>query len=234
MAAAVAEAEAAGIARLVTMGTDLTTSEGALALAATHPAVYAAVGHHPLNQSGPDLQQLRRLAEHPKVVAIGEVGLDHADEHRGPHDLQETWFHAMCELALSLDLPVCVHTRDCTDDVYRVLCDHPGVRGVMHYFNLEQAWAERFLDLGLYISFSGLVTRASRDDLRLVAAAVPLNRLLLETDAPWGTPRGRSGPMRPAWLADTAAMVAGVRGLPLAELAEVESRNARALFTRLE
>lgn len=219
--------------RLITMGTDAATSEGAVALASAHPAVFAAIGHHPLNRSAPDLHHLRRLAGEPKVVAIGEVGLDHADEQRGPHDLQETWFHSMCELALAADLPVCVHTRDSTDDVYRVLSDHPGVRGVMHYFNLEQEWADRFLELGLYISFSGLVTRASRDDLRAVAARLPLDRLLLETDAPWGTPRGRSGPMRPAWLADTAGVVAGLRGLSPGELAEVEARNARALFTRL-
>lgn len=230
---AVAEAEAAGVARLIAMGTDAETSRGAVALAESHASVFAAVGHHPLNQEGPDLALFRRLASSHEVVAIGEVGLDHADDHRGPHAKQEEWFQAMCELALELDLPVCVHTRDSTEAVHGVVRSHPGLRGVMHYFNLEQAWADRFLELGFYISFSGLLTRASRGDLREVAKTIPDDRLLLETDAPWGTPRGRSGPMRPAWIVDTAKVLAELRGLSLQELAEVEWRNAHALFTRL-
>jgi TatD DNase family protein len=98
---------------------------------------------------------------------------------------------------------------------------------------LDREWARRFLDLGHYISFSGVVTRASRHDLREVARAVPSDRLLLETDAPWGTPKGRSGPMRPAWMVDTAEVVAEVRGIPVEELAELERANAGALFWRL-
>ena len=232
--AALREASEAGVTRVVAMGVDGPSSEGAVRLAEQHRAVFAAAGHHPLNQSGPDLALLRRLATHPRVVAIGEVGLDHADEHRGPHDQQEIWFHSLCELALELDLPVCVHTRECTDEVFAAIRSHPGLRGVMHYFNLEAVWAERFLGLGFYISFSGVVTRASRADLREVARTVPADRLLVETDAPWGTPRGRSGAMRPAWMRDTAELVAELRGLSIEEFAALELGNARALFTKLE
>jgi TatD DNase family protein len=103
----------------------------------------------------------------------------------------------------------------------------------MHYWVLEWDWARRFLDLGFYISFSGVVTRSSRHDLREVARLVPADRLLLETDAPWGTPKGRSGPMRPAWLLDTAEVVASTRGIAVAELAELEWANASTLFNRL-
>lgn len=230
---ALGEAVAAGVGALVTMGTDLATSAWAVAAAERFPQLHAAVGHHPLNRQEPDLAAYAELARRRKVVAIGEVGLDHADEHRGPHLRQLDWFQAMCELALEQDLPVCVHTRASTREVYEVLAAHPGLRGVMHYFNLEQEWAERFLELGFHLSFSGLVTRSSRSDLREVARRVPADRLLLETDAPWGTPRGRSGPMRPAWLLDTAAVVAELRGLSLPELADLESANARSLFTRL-
>jgi TatD DNase family protein len=215
------------------MGVDAETSRTAAEWASTKPGLWAAVGHHPLNQEGPDLDLLRGLAAQPRVVAIGEVGLDHVDEHRGPHEAQRRWFAACCELAVELGLPVCVHTRGSAEDVYDVLRAHPGIEGVMHYWALGWDWARRFLDLGLFISFAGTVTRANRDELRRVARRVPADRLLVETDAPWGTPRGRSGPMRPAWLVETARTVAEVRGLDLEELAALERANARRLFPRL-
>jgi TatD DNase family protein len=224
------EAREAGVTDLIAMGVDAATSRQVAQWAGTRTAVWAAVGHHPLNQVGPDLALLRELALWPRVVAIGEVGLDHADEHRGPHDAQEEWFHDCCRLALELSLPVCVHTRECEDEVYAALCAHPGLTGVMHYWSLGWDWAERFLDLGFFISFSGVVTRGSREELRRVAARVPDDRLLIETDAPWGTPRGREGRMRPAWMLDTARAVAELRGLSLEELAELEWANVRALF----
>jgi TatD DNase family protein len=228
-----AEAHAAGVTDLVAMGVDAATSRQVVEWSDTRPGVWAAVGHHPLNQQGPDLALLRELAAHPRVVAVGEVGLDHADEHRGPHDAQEEWFSGCCEMALELGLPVCVHTRECTDAVYAALRAHPGITGVMHYWVLDWDWACRFLDLGFCISFSGVVTRSSRDELREVARRVPADRLLVETDAPWGTPRGREGRMRPAWMVDTARVLADVRGISLDELAELEWANARRLFARL-
>lgn len=228
-----AEAWDAGVTDVVAMGVDGPSSRQVVEWSETRSGVWAAVGHHPLNQTGPDLALLRELAGHPRVVAVGEVGLDHVDEHRGPHDAQELWFHACCGLAFDLGLPVCVHTRGSEQAVHDALSVHPGLTGVMHYWALDWEWAERFLDLGLYISFSGVVTRASRDDLREVARRVPADRLLLETDAPWGTPKGRSGPMRPAWMVDAARTVAGVRGLSLEELSELELANVRRLFPRL-
>jgi TatD DNase family protein len=231
--AQVAEARGRGVSDLIAMGVDGASSRLTAGMAESLPGVWAAVGHHPLNQSAPDLAALAELASHPRVVAIGEVGLDHADEHRGPHDAQEQWFHGCCQLAERFGLPVCVHTRDSTEAVYEALRSHPGLTGVMHYWMLDWDWARRFLDLGFYISFSGVVTRGSREELRAVARAVPADRLLLETDAPWGTPRGRQGPMRPAWMVDTAEVVARVRGLRLQELVELERANAGALFPRL-
>jgi TatD DNase family protein len=231
--AQVAEAREAGVSDLIAMGVDAASSRLTLGLAESIPGVWAAVGHHPLNQSGPDLAALGELASHPRVVAIGEIGLDHADEHRGPHDAQEQWFDACCLLAERVGLPVCVHTRESTEAVYHALRSHPGLTGVMHYWTLDWEWAKRFLDLGFYISFSGVVTRGSREELRAVARAVPAERLLLETDAPWGTPKGRSGPMRPSWMVDTAEAVAGARRITMGELADLERANASALFSRL-
>lgn len=227
------EAREAGVTDLIAMGVEAATSRQVVQWSETKPGVWAAVGHHPLNQSGPDLALLRDLASRPRVVAVGEVGLDHADEHRGPHDAQEAWFHGCCELALEMGLPVCVHTRECTEEVYAALRAHPGLTGVMHYWVLDWEWACRFLDLGFFISFSGVVTRSSREELRDVARRVPADRLLVETDAPWGTPRGRTGAMRPAWMADTARLLAEVRGVRLEELAELEWANVTALFPRV-
>jgi TatD DNase family protein len=227
------EGREAGVSDLIAMGVDTASSRRAVAMAHSLPGVWAAVGHHPLNQSPPETAVLAELAREPRVVAVGEVGLDHADEHRGPHEAQEEWFDACCRLAEEEGLPVCVHTRDSTEAVYRALRSHSGLRGVMHYWVLEWEWARRFLDLGLHISLSGVVTRSTRHDLREVARRLPADRLLLETDAPWGTPKGRSGSMRPAWLRDTAEVVAEARGISLPELVELERENASALFGRL-
>ena len=228
-----AEAREVGVTDVVTMGVDATTSRQAVAWSESKPGVWAAVGHHPLNQVGPDVAVLSELATHPRVVAVGEVGLDHADDHRGPHEAQLQWFHACCRLAQKLGLPVCVHTRDSTEAVYEVLRSYPGLAGVMHYWVLEWEWARRFLELGMHLSFSGVVTRPSREELRDVVRRVPSDRLLLETDAPWGTPKGRSGAMRPAWLADTARVVAEARGVSVERLSELQLENARQLFPRL-
>jgi TatD DNase family protein len=231
--AALAEAREVGVTDVIAMAVDAGSSRQVVEWAHTKPGVWAAVGHHPLNQVGPEPDLLRELARAPRVVAVGEVGLDHEDEHRGPHDAQLEWFHACCDVALELELPVCVHTRGSEGDVHEVLRSHPGITGVMHYWTLGWDWARRFLDLDLFISFSGVITRAGRADLRETAARVPADRLLIETDAPWGTPRGRSGKMRPAWMVDTARTLAEVRGLQLEQLAELEWANARRLFPRL-
>jgi TatD DNase family protein len=231
---AVDEAVAVGVTRLIAMGVDLQTTAGAIAMAEEHRAVFAAVGHHPMNKAAPDLQALRAAAAHPRVVAIGEVGLDHADrDDVGPFDQQEDWFRALIGVALELDLPLCVHIRESEDDVYRLLAEHPGATGVIHYWSLDATWARRFLDLGLYISFAGTLTRKSKEKIREVARLVPEDRLLLETDAPWGAPQGRSGPMRPAWMVETAEALAAVRGWSLEKLAQVELENALTLFPRL-
>jgi TatD DNase family protein len=231
--AALAEAREAGVTDVIAMAVDAPTSRKVVDWSHSKPGVWAAVGHHPLNQSGPDPDLLRELATDSRVVAVGEVGLDHEDEHRGPHEAQVEWFRACCAIAVELGLPVCVHTRGSEEDVFEILRSHPGITGVMHYWTLEWDWARRFLDLGLFISFSGVVTRAGRGDLRETAARVPADRLLIETDAPWGTPRGRSGPMRPAWMVDTAHTLAEVRGLELEQLVDLERANARRLFPRL-
>ena len=231
-----AEAEAAGVTRLLAMGTDLASSRRALELARRHPAVFAAAGHHPMNASDPDLGAFRELLQDPLVVAVGEVGLDGSGgEGYAQMERQLGWFGSLCDLALEAGLPVSVHVRDAADLVHRALRARPGLRGVMHYFALDREWAGRFLDLGFHLSFAGLVTRATRDELREVARLCPADRLLLETDSPFGQPasRRREPENRPAFLLDTAALVAGLRSIPLEELSRIEWENAHSLFTRL-
>jgi TatD DNase family protein len=228
-----AEARAAGVSDVIAMGVDAASSRRVAGWSERITGVWAAAGHHPLNQEGPDPGLLAELVRRPRVVAVGEVGLDRVDEHRGPYGAQLEWFRACCRLALEHDLPVCVHIRGTEHDVYDELCRQPGLRGVIHYWSLPWEWAERFGGLGFFLSFAGTVTRASKEQVREVARQVPADRLLLETDSPWGTPRGRSGPMRPAWMVDTARVVAEVRGLSLGELDVLQRANVQRLFTRM-
>jgi TatD DNase family protein len=215
------------------MGVDAGSSRGAVELAGSHSGVFAAVGHHPVNSSPPDLDLFSELAARPRVVAIGEVGLEGSHPERAPMDWQTEWLHSFCELALSLRMPLSVHTRETAAETHRVLAAHPGLTGVMHYFSLDWDWARRFLDLGFHLSFAGLVTRPSQEELRQVVRECPADRLLVETDAPFGTPHRRRSPNRPAWLLDTANLVAELRGVSLERLVEIEQANVRSLLPKL-
>ena len=225
----------AGVTRLIAMGTDLERSRGAVSLANRFQEVWAGVGHYPLEESTPDVDALRELAADQMVVAIGEIGLDF--EHVGgpDHGLQRDRLDEMFTLALELDLPVSIHNRGADAEVADAISRHRGLRGVMHYFALEWDWAERFLDLGFYLSFAGLITRPSRTGLRDVVKRCPADRLLLETDSPYGNAQKRMGVAnRPEYLLDTAEVVAELRGLSLSELGEQEKLNAYALFRKMK
>jgi TatD DNase family protein len=220
---------------MVTMGVDAARSRTAIALARSHREVWAGVGHHPTEASPPDIDVLHELSHDPRVVAIGEIGLDFEEEGAPPHHLQVARLHALCELAEARDLPVSIHNRGAATEILEVIDAHPGVRGVMHYFALEWEWAERFLDHGFSLGFAGLVTRPSRHSLRDVVRQCPDDRLLLETDSPYGNAHKRMGVQnRPAYLVDTAELVAELRGLSLGELAELESANALRVFSRMK
>lgn len=231
----VERAVSAGVTRLIAMGTDLERSRGAVSLSNRFQEVWAGVGHYPLEPSGPDVDALRDLAADEMVVAIGEIGLDF--EHVGgpDRDVQRQRLDDMFALALELDLPVSVHNRGADAEVADAISRHKGLRGVMHYFALDWEWAERFLSLGFYLSFAGLITRPSRAALRDVVVQCPADRLLLETDSPYGNAQKRMGvPNRPEYLLDTAEVVAELRGVSLTELAERETANAYALFRNMK
>jgi TatD DNase family protein len=213
------------------MGVDAERNRQAVALAHGHNEVWAGVGHHPAEPSPYDLEDMRRLGADPRVVAVGEVGLDFEQEGSPPRSVQVARLHELCALAVELDLPVSIHNRGAAAEAAEIIAAHPGLRGVMHYFALEWEWAERFLDLGFYLSFAGLVTRPSRNALRDVVRHCPADRLLLETDSPYGNAHKRMGvPNQPAYLIDTAELVAELRGISLEDLASLEGANALALF----
>ncbi len=219
---------------MIAVGVDFEHSQRVLALANHFPQVFAGVGHYPTETPAPDIPALGKLAAHERVVAIGEVGLDFVDANSPARDLQQARLDELFALAVELDLPVSVHNRGAAAEVASAISAHPGLRGAMHYFALEWDWAERFLELGFYLSFAGLVTRPSRNALREVVKQCPADRLLLETDSPYGQAHIRMGtPNRPAYLLDTATLVAELRGIGLEELAEIERANAFALFRKM-
>jgi TatD DNase family protein len=220
---------------MIAMGIDLERSRGAVSLANRFQEVLAGVGHYPLELSAPDLDALRHLAADKMVVAVGEIGLDFAHVGGPDREVQQQRLDELFRLALELDLPVSIHNRGADTEIADAISRHRGLRGVMHYFALDWEWAERFLNLGFYLSFAGLITRPSRATLRDVVVRCPADRLLLETDSPYGNAHRRKGvPNRPAYLLDTAEVVAELRGVSLTELGEHETANAHTLFRNMK
>ena len=229
------QAVAAGVTRLIAVGVNLERSANAVSLGHAYEEVWAGVGHHPLEPSEPDLGAMREMAKDEMVVVIGEIGLDF--EHvGGPHnDLQVQRLNELFAIAADLDLPVSLHNRGAAHELLAVIHAHPGIRGVMHYFSLDWDWAQRFIEVGFYLSFAGLITRPSRDALRDVVKRCPADRLLLETDSPYGNSQKRMGMAnRPAYLIDTAELVAELREISLEQLADQERANAITLFQKMK
>jgi TatD DNase family protein len=228
-------ARAAGVRRQVTVGTDPETSRAALAIAAREPDVWATVGIHPHDAAAADeaaFAALAALARQPRVVAIGEIGLDFF-RNLSPPQVQESVFRRMLGLAREVGKPVVVHCREAHAEVLRVLAEERvgEIGGVMHCFSGDLEVARRCLDLGLLISLAGPVTYPRARALPEVARYVPADRLVLETDCPYLPPQGHRGQRNePAYLALTAARVAELRGEPLARLAERTTANACRLF----
>ena len=231
-----ARARDAGVGTLIVVGGagDLSTNDKAVSLAEEHDGLYATVGMHPHDAkdvSAEDMDRLRGLAAHPKVVAIGETGLDFHYEH-SPRQIQREMFERFVGLAVETRLPIVVHNRESDHEAAETIRGAGGrLEGVIHCFTSDAAAARAFLDLGFYLSFSGIVTFKNAEDLRDVARSVPLDRLLIETDAPFLAPvpkRGRRN--EPAYVAFVAETLARVRGVEVEEIAEAASRNARTLF----
>jgi TatD DNase family protein len=232
---AIERAREAGVSAMVCVGTDLETSRQAINLAARHPDVRATVGLHPHDASKLDdeCEQLEALAESAEVVGIGETGLDFHYLH-SPAGEQETAFRAQIQLAKRLDRALVVHSRDAWRDTFRVLADErPPSHTVLHCFTGGPGAARRALDLGAFLSFSGIVTFPGADDVRAAAGITPLDKLLVETDAPYLAPvprRGREN--EPALVTLVGAAVAAAVGQAEAEIAERTAGNAVVVFSQ--
>ncbi len=231
--AIVKNATDAGVEAMIVVGYDRKTNRRALEIADRYPFVYASVGIHPTeakHTSDADLDQLISMLENPRVVAVGECGLDyHWDkDHK---DAQIRVFTQQIELAKARDLPIVVHMREATEATYDTLKKHAPIKGVMHCYSGSAEMVERFLDLGMHISLGGPITFLNAKTPKDVARAVPLERLLIETDAPYLSPHPFRGKMNePARVTLVAESLAKEKGLPLATIAQATTKNARALF----
>ena len=225
---------AQGVGLILDPGCDIETSQKAVALAEQYPHVYAAVGYHPENcapYTSADLDTLRTLTKHPKVVAIGEIGLDYYWEQNPPKELQQKVFRAQLALAQELALPVIVHDREAHEDCLEIIKEFPAVRGVFHCYSGSAEMARELWKRGWYTGFDGPVTYKNARKTVEVAQEVPLDKLLLETDSPYMAPvpvRGTRNDSRN--IAHIAAKIAEVRGLTADEIIRIAAENGKRLF----
>ncbi|WP_019171103.1 TatD family hydrolase [Pseudaminobacter salicylatoxidans] len=235
----VARALAAGVERMVTISTRVKQFPTIREIAETYDPVYCSVGTHPHNageEGDVTADQLVKLAEHPKVVAIGEAGLDYFYD-KAPRDAQARSFRAHIDAARRTGLPLVIHSRDADDDMAAILEEESG-KGpfpfILHCFSSGRALAEAGVKLGGYVSFSGILTFKKSEELREIAAALPLDRLLVETDSPYLAPvpfRGKRN--EPAYVAHTAKVLAETLGMTGDEIARITTDNFFRLFKKM-
>lgn len=231
-------AHAAGVGCMLTIGTSMLKFPGVLAVAEARDDIYCTVGVHPHEAGKEDMVTVSGLlqhAQHPKVVGIGETGLDYFYEH-SPREAQQQSFRTHIEAAREAQLPVIVHTRDADEDTLDILADEMqkgAYPGLIHCFSATEAFAKAAVALGLYISISGIITFKKADALRAAVATVPLDRLLVETDAPYLAPLPHRGkPNEPAYTRLTAEKLADIKGVSFDEVAQATTDNFFRLFSK--
>src|SRR5712691_7959310 len=237
--AVVTRAQAAGIARIVTIATRVKRHAEVLAIAERFADVYCSVGTHPHNaheELDITVDELIARTRHAKVVAVGEAGLDYHYDH-SPRDAQERGFRNHIAAARATGLPLVIHSREADADMARVLEEEMGkgaFPAVLHCFTAGQELARRAIALGLFISFTGILTFKKSDELRAIAGALPADRFLVETDAPYLAPgRHRGKRNEPAFVVETAKVLAEARGVPAEEIARQTTDNFFRLFGKV-
>ena len=237
--AVVARARAAGIGRMVTISTRVRQHAQVLAVAEKFPDVFCSVGTHPHHSSEEpevDAKMLIEMAKHPKIVAIGEAGLDyHYDT--GPREVQAASFRQHIAAARATGLPLVIHSRDCDADMGKILEEETGkgaFPAVLHCFTGGRELAFKGIELGLHVSFTGILTFKNSDDLRAIAKDLPADRILVETDSPYLAPLPYRGKRcEPAYTAETAKVLAATRGVSLDEIARQTTENFFRLFNKV-
>jgi TatD DNase family protein len=231
-------AREAGVERILTVGLDEASNREQIALCEQFDGLFAAVGRHPNDADGFDdaaAADLEQLAAHPKVVAIGETGLDFFRDTAKP-DSQRLAFIKQADIAARLDLPLVIHCRDqqgrddAVSEIFATLEEFPDLTVILHCFSAPD-WVERAAERDWYCSFAGNVTYPANEDLRTAAARVPADRIMVETDAPYLTPQSRRRDRnQPAFVVETAELLAGLRGIDYAELDELVTANAARVY----
>lgn len=225
----------AGVGAVVCVGDQIESSRDAIALADREPSVWATAGVHPhyAHEAPKELERLlKELLAHPRVVAVGEVGLDYHYDF-SPREVQQEVYRRQIRVAVECRLPLVIHSREAEEDVIRILREENAHRvgGVLHCFWGDRESAEKALDMGFYLGVGGPVTFKSAEALRQVLAGVPVERLLIETDSPYLAPvpyRGKRN--EPAYVVESARALAQLKGLSFEELADLTTQNARRLF----
>lgn len=234
----IARAKAAGVERMVTISTRVRQFDRIRAIAEAHDNVWCTVGTHPhqaAEETDVTADELVRLAQHPKVIGIGEAGLDYHYDY-APRDVQAKSFRVHIDAARQTGLPLIIHSRSAEDDTAAMLEEEMGkgaFRALLHCFSSKPELARRGLALGAYVSFSGILTFKSAEEIREAAVLTPLERLLVETDAPYLAPvphRGASN--EPAFTVHTLAKLAEVKGVTAAEMAGITTENFFRLFSK--
>ncbi len=235
----VERAHAAGVAQMVTISTRVKRLDTLIALTERYPSVFCSVGTHP-NNADEELDvtadDLVRLAAHPKVVAIGECGLDYFYDTQKPED-QKTGFLRQIEAARRTQLPLVIHARSADDDMATILRDETGKGAfpfILHCFSSGEALAKTGIELGGYVSFSGILTFPKSTELRDIAKGLPLDRLLVETDAPYLAPKPWRGKRNePSYVVNTAEVLAETKGVSFEEIARITTENAFRVFSKM-
>ncbi|MGM0437006.1 MAG: TatD family hydrolase [Bacillota bacterium] len=224
-----------GVKIIVNIGSSMTSSRNSVELSRRYKEIYSVVGIHPHNADSFNLnvsKKLKKLSENKKVVAIGEIGLDfHYDN--SPRKKQKQAFRAQLRLAKSLNLPVVIHTRDADQETLEILKEEKisEIGGIMHCFASDKEMAKEILDLGFYIAFGGLITFNNLNNLREVVKEVPINKLLVETDAPYLTPEPYRGKRNePLYVKYVAEKIAEIKNLSLKEVAQKTTDNAKKVY----
>lgn len=222
---------------VINIGDDASDNLPGLDLAERIPGLKTTIGRHPHSAADPidaaERRELRRLATHPSVVAVGEVGLDYhfTDYHRASARDQKQVLRQMLGLSQEIDKPVVLHTRDAFPDLLAILDEFPGLRGVFHCFSGNSSFAAEALARGFYISFAGTVTYPTAHGVIGAASIIPLDHMLVETDSPFLPPQSRRGqPNAPRYLVETVERIAKLRGITAAQIAQATTQNATDLF----
>jgi TatD DNase family protein len=237
--AVIERAHAAGVAKMVTISTRVRKFDQVLAIAERYDNIYCSVGTHPHNaheELDITADDLAKLAEHPKVVAIGEAGLDYYYDH-APRDAQAKGFRTHIDTARQTKLPLVIHARNADEDVASILTEETESGAfpfILHCFSSGAELARRGVELGGYVSFSGILTFKNSQELRDIAMTIPRDRLLVETDAPYLAPVPNRGKRNePAFVADTARVLAETLEMPFEELAQTTTQNFHRLFSKV-